>query len=143
MATAALVNPFSGHAFHDQLAPVGKRASLIGGIFKEVALALHAGGGFGSVLMDAAFDEELLKRIYDAALVEAGVTVLYHTYLTGVRMSASSGIGRIAEITTISKGGGGRFRRMCLSIVRATATWPRWPDARSAWGARAMDSRRR
>ncbi|RRJ98212.1 FAD-dependent oxidoreductase [Opitutaceae bacterium TAV4] len=107
MATAALVNPFSGHAFHDQLAPVGKRASLIGGIFKEVALALHAGGGFGSVLMDAAFDEELLKRIYDAALVEAGVTVLYHTYLTGVRMAASAGISRIAEITTISRGGGG------------------------------------
>ncbi|AHF92266.1 glucose-inhibited division protein A [Opitutaceae bacterium TAV5] len=104
MATAALVNPFSGHAFHDQLAPVGKRASLIGGIFKEVALALHAGGGFGSVLMDAAFDEELLKRIYDAALVEAGVTVRYHTYLTGVRTKTTAGK-RITGIDTISKGG--------------------------------------
>ncbi|MDR1281357.1 MAG: FAD-dependent oxidoreductase [Opitutaceae bacterium] len=106
MATAALVNPFSGHALHDQLAPVGKRASLIGGIFKEVALALHAGGGFGSVLMDAAFDEELLKSIYDAALVEAGVTVRYHTWLASIRMDGN----RILGIDTLSKGGREEFR---------------------------------
>lgn len=101
MATAALVNPFSGHAYYDQLAPQGRRASLIGGIFKEIALELYKGGGFGSVLMDAAFDEELLKRIYDAALVTAGVTLRYHTQLLGVR---KDGV-RLTGIETISKGG--------------------------------------
>lgn len=105
MATAALVNPFSGHAYHDQLAPEGRRASLIGGIFKEVALELAKGGGFGSVLMDAAFDEELLKRIYDALLIEAGVTVRYHTQLAGVRMEGS----RIHAVDTVSKGGRAGF----------------------------------
>lgn len=101
MATAALVNPFSGHAYFDQLAPEGKRASLIGGIFKEIALELQKGGGFGSTLMDAAFDEELLKRIYDAALVEAGVTLQYHTQLAGVKKKGA----RLTGIETISKGG--------------------------------------
>lgn len=102
MATAALVNPFSGHAFHDQLAPQGRRASLIGGIFKEVIIALEKGGGFGSVLMDAAFDEELLKRVYDSLLVEANVMVRYHTQLAGVRCEN----GRIVSIDTLSKGCG-------------------------------------
>ncbi|HEY9249998.1 MAG TPA: FAD-dependent oxidoreductase, partial [Rariglobus sp.] len=105
MATAALVNPFSGHAFHDQIAPGGRRASLIGGIFKEIVLELRRGGGFGSVLMDAAFDEELLKRVYDAALVDAGVTVRYHTQLTGVRKNGA----RLVGIDTVSKGGAASF----------------------------------
>lgn len=102
MATAALVNPFSGHAYHDQLAPVGRRASLIGGIFKEVAIELEKGGGFGSVLMDAAFDEELLKRVYDEMLVQAGVTLRYHTQIAGVHLRD----GRIVGVDTLGKGGG-------------------------------------
>ena len=101
MATAALVNPFSGHAFHDQLVPGGRRASLIGGIFKEIASELQKRGGFGSVLMDAAFDEELLKHVYDTALLRAGVTVRYHTQLAGANIAG----GRIQFIDTISKGG--------------------------------------
>lgn len=105
MATAALVNPFSGHAFHDQLAPEGRRSSLIGGIFKEVALELSKGGGFGSMLMDAAFDEELLKHIYDTMLVQAGVKILYHTQLAGVHMDGR----RIQAIDTVSKSGRRRF----------------------------------
>lgn len=102
MATSALVNPFSGHAFHDQLVPVSCRSSLIGGIFKEVVSELEKGGGFGSVLMDAAFDEELLKRVYDLLLTEAGVTLRYHTQLAGVHMQE----GRITAIDTLSKGSG-------------------------------------
>jgi hypothetical protein len=101
MSTAALVNPFSGHAFQDQLKSHAQRASLIGGIFKEVALRLREGGGFGSVLVDAAFDEELLKHVYDAMLEEAGVVIRYHTMVTGVQKKA----GRLTAIETYSKGG--------------------------------------
>jgi len=102
MATVALVNPWAGHACHDPLDPdSGAPGSLIGGIFKEISLALHKGGGFGSALSDAAFDEELLKRVYDAALVEAGVTIRYHTYLTGVRLDGK----RLIGIEVTSKGG--------------------------------------
>lgn len=67
------MNPWAGNAWHDHVDEQGdKRASLIGGVFKELCLQLQAGGGFGSALSDSAFDEELLKREYDALLMEAG-----------------------------------------------------------------------
>lgn len=107
MATTGLVNPWAGHAFHDPLDPQGGKAgSLIGGIFKEIAMELHRGGGFGATFTDAAFDEELLKRIYDEALVTAGVTVRYHTYLSAVRKEGAN----ISAVETISKGGKEEFR---------------------------------
>jgi hypothetical protein len=102
MATVGLVNPWAGHAYHDPLDPAsGRPGSLIGGIFKEVCVELAKGGGYGSALSDAAFDEELLKRVYDALLVEAGVTVRYHTYLQAVQQEE----GRLTAIDVISKGG--------------------------------------
>lgn len=107
MATAALVNPWAGHAFHDPLDPEsGRPGSLIGGIFKEVASRLRAGNGFGSDLSDAAFDEELLKHVYDTLLIEAGVHVRYHTYLQKVYVRDR----RIEAIEVLSKGGGSIFR---------------------------------
>jgi len=102
MATAGLVNPWAGYAWHDhvdeQNAP---RASLIGGVFKEVNLRLQAGGGFGSVLSDSAFDDELLKRVYDELLLEAGVQVRYHSYVSSLMMDGR----RIKAVKVISKGG--------------------------------------
>lgn len=114
MATAALVNPFSGHAFHDQLAPIGQRASLIGGVFKEVALRLQQCGGFGSPLMDAAFDEEWLKRIYDDLLVSAGVTIRYHTQLVAVEQEGRN----VQAIVVFSKGG--RTRLVAKTFIDCT-----------------------
>src|SRR5690606_32978685 len=58
MATAALVNPWSGHEYTDPV--TGKNGSLIGGIFRDVVLRLSEYGGYGSVLSPAAFDEEAL-----------------------------------------------------------------------------------
>lgn len=111
MATAALVNPWAGHAWHDHVDEQGSvRASLIGGIFREIVVKLRAGGGFGSALSDSAFDEELLKRIYDELLLNAGVTVRYHSYIRSVEMAGDS----ITGISVLSKGGeemisGGQF----------------------------------
>lgn len=106
MATAALVNPWAGHAHHDPLDPhSGPPASLIGGVFKEVCVELAKGDGFGSALSDAAFDDELLKRVYDALLVEAGVEVRYHTYLSSIRKEGD----RIAGVRVLSKGGEEEF----------------------------------
>ncbi len=102
MATAGLVNPWAGHAWHDHVDEQhAARASLIGGIFKEVNLKLQAGGGFGSVLSDSAFDEELLKRVYDELLMEAGVRVRYHSYVSSVSMDGR----RLQAVNVISKGG--------------------------------------
>ena len=106
MATAGLVNPWAGHAWHDHVDEQGTaRASLIGGVFKEVNLRLQAGGGFGSVLSDSAFDDELLKRVYDELLMEAGVVVRYHSYVSSLEMDGR----RIGAVKVLSKGGEERF----------------------------------
>ena len=78
MATAALVNPWAGHEYRDPA--TGRRGSLVGGVFGEVAQELNRRGGFGSALSPSAFDEELLKSVYDAALLAAGVTVRIPTH---------------------------------------------------------------
>ena len=99
MATAALVNPWAGHEYQD--VATRRRGSLIGGIFKEIATELHTRGGFGSALSPSAFDEELLKVVYDQKLVQAGVTLYYHSYLLAALKEGR----RIVGIETFSKGG--------------------------------------
>lgn len=99
MSTAALVNPWSGHEYTDP--KTGKNGSLIGGIFKEIVLELNKSGGYGSVLSPAAFDEEMLKHVYDNALINAGVTIQYHTYLNAVNMDGT----KIESIEVFSKSG--------------------------------------
>ena len=109
MATAALVNPWAGHEYTDPSS--GRRGSLIGGVFKEVALALRQRGGYGSALSVSAFDEELLKHVYDQLLVQAGVTVRYHTYLLAVKKDGA----RVTGIETLSKGG--REEVLCTVVI--------------------------
>jgi hypothetical protein len=99
MSTAGLVNPWCGHEFTDP--KTGKNGSIIGGVFREVALTLYEKGGYGSALSPAAFDEELLKRAYDALLMDAGVHVRYHTYLHAVDAEGK----KIQSVTVQSKGG--------------------------------------
>ena len=99
MATAALVNPWAGHEYRDPA--TGRRGSLVGGVFGEVAQELNRRGGFGSALSPSAFDEELLKSVYDAALLAAGVTVRYHSFLSGVEKSGA----QITGLRVLSKGG--------------------------------------
>ncbi|HRE83885.1 MAG TPA: FAD-dependent oxidoreductase [Opitutaceae bacterium] len=103
MATAALVNPWAGHEYRNP--ETGERGSLIGGIFEEVVRELVQRGGFGSDLSPSAFDEELLKSVYDVALLAAGVTVRYHSYLLDVVKEDD----RITAIEVLSKGGRERF----------------------------------
>lgn len=99
MSTAALVNPWSGHEYTDPA--TGRNGSVIGGIFREVVLNLHRRGGFGSALSPAAFDDEMLKHLYDQMLLAAGVHVRFHTYLKSVQKDGD----RIVAIEVFSKGG--------------------------------------
>ncbi len=99
MATAALVNPWAGHEYIDT--QNGKLGSLIGGIFKEVVTKLSLEGGYGSALTPSAFDEELLKVIYDRLLLEANVKVHYHSFIKSVDKVGS----RISSVKVFSKGG--------------------------------------
>lgn len=108
MATAALVNPWAGHEYTEP--GTRRKGSLIGGIFKEVCMRLHARGGYGSALSASAFDEELLKHVYDQMLLTAGVTVRYHTQVLAVRKDGD----RIAGLEVFSKGGREEIRGALL-----------------------------
>ncbi|MDD3077771.1 MAG: FAD-dependent oxidoreductase [Paludibacter sp.] len=99
MSTSALVNPWSGQEYVDP--ETNKRGSLIEGVFKEVVLKMHTNGGFGTSLAPSAFDEELLKYIYDTLLSDAGVHVRYHSYVQSVQKEGD----RIASIGIASKEG--------------------------------------
>ena len=99
MATAALVNPFSGHEY--TTADGTKNGSLIGGVFKQVIQKLHNRGGYGSVLSPAAFDEEMLKMIYDQMLLEAGVDIKYHSVIKGIKTAGNE----IKSVEVYSKEG--------------------------------------
>lgn len=103
MATAALVNPWAGHEYTEPKS--GKQGSLIGGIFKEIVVSLSEKNGYGTPLSPSAFDEELLKYIYDTKLLEAGVHIRYHSYLSSVQMNDE----KISSLEVISKGGVERF----------------------------------
>jgi hypothetical protein len=99
MATAGLVNPWSGHEYPG--AHSVKKGSIIGGIFKEVSALLAENGGFGSRLTTYAFDDEYLKGIYDRMLIEAGVIVRFHSYLISTRVEGS----HIRTVHVLSKNG--------------------------------------
>jgi hypothetical protein len=104
MATAGLVNPWAGHIFHNPES--GAFGSLIRGCFEEFALRLYRLGGYGSSLTQSAFDDELLKYVYDQVLKESGVTVRYHTFVIGSVMEGT----RITAVVTQSKQGQELFR---------------------------------
>jgi hypothetical protein len=99
MSTAALVNPWSGHEYTDPV--TGRNGSIIGGIFREVVLEMNKRGGFGSPLSPAAFDEELLKHVYDSMLVAAGVHIRFHTFLKAAVRNGDN----LSSIEVMSKSG--------------------------------------
>lgn len=99
MSTAGLVNPWSGHEYTDP--DTGENGSLIEGIFGEVALELAGRGGFSSALSPAAFDDELLKHVYDQLLIASGVHVRYHTFLKSAILDGD----RLSSIEVFSKSG--------------------------------------
>ena len=112
MATSALVNPWMGHWFWS---PEKKQwLSLGGGFFNEIVREMRAVHAVGAALNSAAFDEEQLKCVYDRLLRDAGVEVLYHALVTGVRRK-----GRTLDRIVV-EGKGGRQEITGTSFIDAT-----------------------
>lgn len=103
MSTAGLVNPWSGHEFYDFQNQ--KNGSLIGGIFKEIIANLQKHNGYGSILTANAFDEEILKCVYDYMLANSGVKTQFHSYINSIQMKGN----HIDGINVFSKGGRDTF----------------------------------
>ena len=82
-----LVNPFMPYWTHS--ADSGERMVLSAGLFTEVTEALEERNGLHPV-DKCCFNEEILKYVLNKIAVESGVTLLYQTYITGVRKEGNA-----------------------------------------------------
>ncbi|GAA3407881.1 FAD-dependent oxidoreductase [Paenibacillus hodogayensis] len=79
--TAMMVNPWMSYR-------AGKGGvQLIFGVLQELIDGMTEMGMYGHRLVPNAFDPEALKVVAERLCLEAGVTLLYHTFLAGVHMS--------------------------------------------------------
>ncbi|MDR1893035.1 MAG: FAD-dependent oxidoreductase [Oscillospiraceae bacterium] len=94
-AVNSLVNPFM--PFHTKIN--GKTVSLSMGIFIEIIGELQKLNAIDKKL--ASFDEEILKYVLNKMAVSAGVKLLYHSWLCGIRKSNS----KIESVSVNNKSG--------------------------------------
>ncbi len=84
-ATNCLVNPFMPYTTTIEENGEKKTLALSDGLFTEFHNALNEDGIFSEAKEWATFNEESLKVILDRKMAEAGVRVLFHATLCGVR----------------------------------------------------------
>ena len=84
-ATNCLVNPFMPYTTKVEENGEKRRLALSAGIFAEILKALDEDGLFSDPKESTTFNEESLKVILDRKMAEAGVRVLFHATLCGVR----------------------------------------------------------
>ena len=92
-----LVNPFMPYWTKE---PGRGRLYLSAGIFREILDKLSAAGALGKDEM--VFDEEYLKLLLNRMTADAGVKLLYHSYLTGAKMDGPV----VNSVTAANKSGG-------------------------------------
>ena len=84
-ATNCLVNPFMPYTTTIKEDGTDKRLALSDGLFTEFHNALNEDGIFSEAKDWTTFNEESLKIILDRKMAEAGVRVLFHATLCGVK----------------------------------------------------------
>lgn len=102
-AVTGLINPFM--PFWSNATPDGekKRFYLSAGIFREILNNLSEAGALGANEMT--FDEEYLKLLLNRMITHAGITPLFHSYVTGADMNG----GTVNTITVANKSGNTQF----------------------------------
>lgn len=96
-ATNCLVLPFMPYTTEISENGEKRRLALSAGIFAEIARALDEDGIFSAPKASRTFNEESLKVILDRKMAEAGVDVLFHATLCGVRTA-----GRRVEAVSVA-----------------------------------------
>lgn len=94
-ACNCLVNPFMVYTGEID----GKTKMISDGIFREILDKLQALGGLHK--NKVTFNEELLKVVLDNMCREAGVDVLFHSYLSGAVCKG----GKIESVSVVNKSG--------------------------------------
>jgi hypothetical protein len=94
--TAMMVNPWMSYRAGDG----GEQ--IIFGVLQELIDGMSELGMYGHPKARNAFDPEALKVVAERLCLEAGVTLLYHTFLAGVNMGSG---GNIQSIRLANKSG--------------------------------------
>ena len=90
------VNPFMCHTI---VTASGEKVAVNTGIFTEILTRLDELGG---LMPDrSTFNEEILKLVLDRMTLEAGVTSLFHCFVTGVEKKG----GKLTAVTVVGKSG--------------------------------------
>ena len=97
MATAGLVEPFMPYETGGKV--------INAGIFSEVCAGLEKNNGFGSELHKSATDSEVLKMVELDLCLDAGVDVLFHSFVFGATVRKK----RVREVRVANKAGEMRF----------------------------------
>ena len=100
-AVSSLVNPFMPFwtSMKDGAAGEQKRKYLSAGIFREILNNLSESGALGK--NETTFDEEVLKLILNRMTIQAGIDLLFHSYLIGAGVNNES----IQTVTAANKSG--------------------------------------
>jgi hypothetical protein len=102
---------------------------VVGGIGWEVAGRLTAAGaaferpntyGAGTGIT---YDPEVLKRLWETLVLDAGAEVLLHTWVTGVELDADR---RVRALTVFNKGGAGRVEAAVVVDASGDADVAAW-----------------
>jgi hypothetical protein len=100
--TAMMVNPWMSY-----WAGVGKNRDgqdqLIFGVLEELINGMKAMGAYGTPMAKTAFDPEALKVVAERLCLDAGVTLLYHSFLGSVQTNEEGTV--IQSITIANKAG--------------------------------------
>ncbi len=95
-ATTIFVNPFMPYTIQDE---EGNQTPINTGIFSKILKQLREMGGFHK--NELTFNEEYLKLILDRMMRKYGVTVLFHTFVTGTKVEN----GKIVSVHVANKTG--------------------------------------
>ena len=101
-SVTGLVNPFMPF-WTKSVDGEQKRMYLSEGIFREILNGLAEGGALGQNEMT--FDEEYLKLLLNRMIKKAGITPLFHSYVTNADITD----GKINNITVSNKSGNIKF----------------------------------
>ncbi|TXK77390.1 FAD-dependent oxidoreductase [Paenibacillus sp. N3.4] len=96
--TAMMVNPWMSYWAGDN-----KQVQIIFGVLQELIDGMTRMGMYGHPMQKTAFDPEALKVVAERLCLDAGVTLLYHTFLGDARMDGSGSV--IQGITVANKSG--------------------------------------
>lgn len=98
-AAGCLVNPFMPYWTKD--ADTKEKLFLSRGIFAEIVADMRAFGAGAMPQNQEHFSEEYLKVLLNRKLTQAGVTLLFHSYLVGAKVEG----GEVKSVTVANKSG--------------------------------------